>query len=65
MKTKTLAQQEYSHRQARVKALLASIGAAVEAHATKAAGQPDNWGFAGDIGSVECALQELLEGFGK
>lgn len=65
MKTTTPAQREYAIRQARAKALLASIGAALEVHATKAAGQPNNWAFAGDLGAAECALQELLERFGK
>ncbi|MDP3652406.1 MAG: hypothetical protein Q8R67_12060 [Rhodoferax sp.] len=65
MKTPTPAQRDYVARQVRAKALLASISVALDAHATKAACQPDNWAFAGDLGAAEDRLQELLEFFGK
>jgi len=65
MKTPTPAQRDYAARQVRAKALLASIGTALEAHAKKIAGQPENWAFTGDLSAVEDRLQEILEYFGK
>lgn len=60
----TNAQREYAARQARAKALIARLSAGLDAHAARAAGQPDNWGFSGDLGAVESSLQELVAGLG-
>ncbi len=60
----TNAQREYAARQARAKALIARLSVGLDAHAARAAGQPDNWGFAGDLGAVEIKLQELLTSLG-
>lgn len=56
----TSAQREYAARQARAKALIARLSVGLEAHAARAAEQPENWGFAGDLGALESTLQELL-----
>ena len=62
--TPTAAQTEYALRQANSQRLLAAIDKALKAHAIKAAGDPRNWGYAGDIGAAEIRLQEVLDAFG-
>jgi len=61
MNTQTPAQKDYAQRHDHAKALLVSISAALAAHAVKAAAQPGNWGFSGDMGAAEGRLMELLE----
>lgn len=63
--TKTInAQREYAARQARAKALIARLSAGLDMHAARASEQPDNWGFAGDLGAAENTLQELVDSLG-
>lgn len=65
MNTQTPAQQDYAARQVRIRALLATATSALDAHAAKAAGQPNNWAFGGDLGAAEDRLLELLECLGS
>lgn len=62
--TQAQAQREYAARQARIKALMATISAALDDHAVRAAAQPGDWGFAGDLGHIEQQLQDLASGMG-
>jgi hypothetical protein len=54
---------DYQARQARIQALTQQLQAKLASHATKAAGDPRNWGYAGDLGRTEAALQELVDFF--
>ncbi|MDZ7920774.1 hypothetical protein [Rhodoferax sp.] len=55
------AQTDYQARQARIEALGQQLQAKLASHDTKAAAQPGNWGFAGDLGHIEARLQELVD----
>ncbi len=59
----TTAQSEYQARQARIQALVVQLQSTLASHSTKAASQPLNWGYAGDLGHVESRLQELVQFF--
>lgn len=59
----TTAQTEYQARQARIQALMQQLQTALASHSTKAAGQPLDWGYAGDLGHAESRLLELVEFF--
>ena len=60
----TTAATTYTQRQANARALISRLTAALDAHAERASERPDDWGFVGDVGSVEATLQELVVGFG-
>ena len=57
----TTAQMAYADHQAKIRALIDRLQGQLEAHADRAVLQPDNWGFAGDLGSVENRLKELVD----
>ena len=59
----TTAQSEYQARQARIQTLIQQLQTALASHSTKAASQPLNWGYAGDLGHAESRLQELVQFF--
>lgn len=59
----TAAQAEYQARQERIQTLMQQLEISLEDHRNKAAGQPQNWGYPGDLGRVESGLQELVEFF--
>ena len=59
----TTAQTQYKTRQARIQALMQQLQTALARHESKAATEPGNWGYAGDLGRVETGLQELVEFF--
>lgn len=50
----------YSAHQRRIASLLTRVQQALDAHATKAAARPLDWGFAGDLGAFESQLHSLL-----
>lgn len=54
---------DYQARQSRIQALTQQLQAKLASHATKAASDPRNWGYAGDLGRTEAALQELVDFF--
>ena len=60
----TTAAITYTTRQANAKALIARLTAALETHSGRAADEPNNWGFAGDLGAVETTLAELVASLG-
>jgi hypothetical protein len=57
------AHADYQARQARIQALTQQLHAKLASHATKAASDPKNWGYAGDLGRTEAVLQELVDFF--
>lgn len=59
------ARSEYEARQARIQSKVQQLQARLAQHSTKAATQPQNWGYAGDMGHVEARLQELLDFIGN
>lgn len=54
----------YAARSANIDALIERLQAARQAHAQRAAGRPNDWGFAGDMGHIEQRLAELVESMG-
>ena len=56
------AQTDYAARQAAIKGLMAQLTREMKDHATRAAKDPRNWGYAGDLGRVEMLMQELVDG---
>ena len=60
----TTAPATYAQRQANARALISRLTAALDTHAGRASERPDDWGFVGDLGSVEATLKELVASFG-
>lgn len=58
----TGARAAYMAHQGEIEQLLVDLGEHLKSHAVRAAGQPDNYGFAGDLGRVETLLNELVDG---
>lgn len=56
------AQAAYMGRQGEIEQLLSDLGEQLKNHAARAAEQPLNWGFAGDLGRVEQLLGEVVDG---
>ena len=59
----TSAQAQYKAHQGSIQALAQQLQAKLATHAAKAATQPLNWGFAGDLGFAEDRLRELVDFF--
>lgn len=53
------AADEYRQRRQAVDALLEGLRDKLDAHAQRAAADPANWGYAGDLGHVEEVLRDL------
>lgn len=60
----TTASEAYAQRATTVNQQLDELRQCLTAHAARQAGQPLNYGFAGDLGHVEQELRGLLEFFG-
>ena len=56
---KTTAREAYQQRQKNIARLLKRINAELEAHARRAAGEPADWGYTGDLGFVQEKLVEI------
>ena len=54
------AAETYATRQREIAAMLEFLKCELEVHAEKAAEDPRNWGFAGDLGLVRQNLKETL-----
>lgn len=50
----------YQARQANVTILLAALNDELRQHATRAAGKPTYWGFAGDLADVQSRLEDMV-----
>ncbi len=49
----------YRQRRQAVEAMLNELRGKLDAHAQRAAADPQNWGYAGDLGHVEEVLRDL------
>lgn len=58
----TAAQASYRLRQAAIELLTQDLQQQLTSHAARAAEQPWNFGFAGDLGRVEELLDEVVDG---
>ena len=58
-KRPTTAADAYQQRRQAVDALLEELRGKLDAHAQRAAADPANWGYAGDLGHVEEVLRDL------
>ena len=58
-KRPTTAADEYRQRRQTVDALLDELRKKIDTHAQRAAADPSNWGYAGDLGHVEEVLRDL------
>lgn len=54
------AAEMYAERQKDIGALMDLIGQEMKAHAEKAAKDPKNWGYAGDLGRIREVMKEAL-----
>ena len=63
-RTPTAAFEAYATGAACIKGQIARLEALLEQHAKRAAADPLNWGFPGDLGCIESRLAALLESFG-
>jgi len=57
--TPNTAEETYRQRRETVDALLSELRGKLDAHAKRAAADPKNWGYAGDLGHVEEVLRDL------
>ncbi len=55
------AAQTYTQRREEIARLLDVIQMEMDAHAQRAAANPTNWGFAGDLGKVRSDLIAMVE----
>lgn len=55
------AHETYTRRSTDIARLLDVLQMELQAHGERAAGQPANWGFAGDLGKVRHDLIEAVE----
>lgn len=53
------AEENYQQRRETVDALLGELRGKLDVHAKRAAADPKNWGYAGDLGHVEEVLRDL------
>lgn len=53
----------YQARQANISILLAALNDKLALHSQRAANQPTDWGYAGDLGSVQERLERIVEVF--
>lgn len=51
----------YQAHQANIAIILAALHDRLSAHAERAAADPTNWGFAGDLGAIQSRLLEATE----
>ena len=58
--TRETAPETYATRQREIAAMLEFLKCELEAHAEKAAQDPRNWGYPGDLGLVRQNLKETL-----
>ena len=58
--TKQTARETYETRQREIAAMIEFLKCELEAHAEKAAGDPRNWGHAGDLAYIRQNLKETL-----
>ncbi len=58
-KRPTTTADAYRQRRRSVNALLDELRKKIDAHAQRAAADPANWGYAGDLGHVEEVLRDL------
>ena len=58
--TKKTAAETYAKHAADISALLDWIGDELDVHEERAAKEPGNWGFPGDLGHVRAKLRETL-----
>jgi len=58
-KRPTTAADAYRQRRQAVDALLDELRKKIDIHAQRAAVDPSNWGYAGDLGHVEEVLRDL------
>ncbi len=58
-KRPTTAADAYRQRRQSVDALLDELRKKIDAHAQRAAADPANWGYAGDLGHAEEVLRDL------
>lgn len=58
---KQSAADRYADHQADIGVLLDLVGEEMRVHAERAAGDPKNWGYAGDAGHVRESLKGVLE----
>ena len=59
MSRKTAA-ETYAERASDIAAMLDLIGQELKAHKERAAAEPKDWGFAGDLGHIRERLREVL-----
>jgi hypothetical protein len=57
------AAQAYVQTADRVQSLLKQLENGLQTHAEKAGQRPRDWGFVGDLGSIEARLQEMIQNF--
>ena len=50
----------YAAHQSNIKALIKALRHELTIHDKRAAKQPKNWGFAGDLGGVQGRLEEIV-----
>ena len=61
-KTNETASERYTDQRSEIAVLMDCIRMELDEHAKRAASDPGNWGFAGDLGHVNESLQEVLRG---
>ena len=54
------AQAAYSAHQSNIETLIKALRHELTLHEKRAAQQPKNWGFAGDLGGVQGRLEEIV-----
>lgn len=64
MSRKHTAAEAYATTNAEIDSMIDRLQAARAAHAQRAAQQPGNWGFAGDLDGLRESLQRALESVG-
>jgi protein-arginine kinase activator protein McsA len=64
MSRKHTAAEAYAATDADIDSMIQRLQAARQAHAQRAAQQPGNWGFAGDLQGLRESLQRALEAVG-
>jgi hypothetical protein len=57
------ASQAYDQAAARIRDLLKRLEKGLQTHAAAAGQRPKDWGFVGDLNSIETRLQEMTQTF--